>query len=284
MALLHEALRVSEVRDYNPDTGAQIIKTYRGTKAQIDTVESYWNLLNVVDDPAVGKGYRTTKTQTSDGYQIVVRIPDSQLYTETWAVDTETVTVPIWWNPDVKAYVPILAAINISTLNGLKNYIYRIGLILRAFSIYKSVANTNQAFFDVANDPVTLPLVNYGPISKEEIDIIMMMVRTGNDSMELKRPVAKRNRVIPRAVSGQTALVGRQQVFSTAGLVSLVTDSDVAAKIAAVEANLYTAPPLYTWGWKQRRNDSQTQVGYARTNECVDWVFGLWSKITHEIL
>ena len=58
-------LRVREVRDYNPDTGATIVRTYTGTAAQISDVRQYWELLG--QGAPVGYGYKTTTEQDATG-------------------------------------------------------------------------------------------------------------------------------------------------------------------------------------------------------------------------
>lgn len=277
MALLYEQFRVSEVREFDPVTGANVVKTYEGTAAQMDVVEEYWRLLNIADNTPTGKGYRTTRSKTPQKHTVVVRVPDDILYTDRWSLDSEVGAVPIWWTTDVKAYNPFMAALDLSIETDFRRFLFRVGLINSAVTLIQSGQDPNEAMSGL-DDEIGLTMT---PFNAQEYQLMFLIIKDGGYA-NIKHPVLKRNRTIPFAVAGGTTLVGPPKTYSTATLISTFgVPSEVAAQISTVDTGLPTTYPNFVWSWKLRRDDSETMIGYARTMECRDWVFGNWSTITH---
>lgn len=280
MSVSYESLRISEVRTYNPDTGASLVKTYEGTPQQMTEVESHWATLNIVDNTPTGRGYRTMKrTIATHRAQLTVTIPDDQLYTDRWALDTETASVPLWWAPQVRSYSPTLSLFDLTVndlhTSGFEGYMRRIMLMENSIAAMRAGQDPNQVILGM-----DLPLGT--AYTAEDYALMFTYIKDGG-FIEMKRPVLKRNRTVPYLVT-RTVVVGPQNVYTTAALIDAYGLPDEAiALIDSVEVDLPTSYPHYIWGWKERRNDSDTVIGFARTNETRDWVFGNWSRITHTV-
>lgn len=274
--MAYEELIIAQTRDYNPDTGANLMITYRGTKPEMDAVEAYWNSLNYIDNTPTGRGYTTTKNETVNGYVLIARIPDNTLYTTRWSLDTETSDVSVWWTPAVRDYNTNFIGLDLTIQADFLNYMRRTMYI-------EAAVNAMRAGVDPAT-VVQGGAFPQGAFVKTEYDLMFLMIKDSAYAKQ-KMPVLKRNRLIPFAVGGRTALVGPETVYTTVALLnSFDVPDDIVDQVASVDDNLPLTFPGFIWGWKQRRNDSEVLVGFNRTTECMDWVFGNWSEITHTII
>lgn len=272
-------LLTSAVRRFNPDTGTSFVRSYAGTDAQMASISNYWENLNAVDNTPLGYGYKTDTTKTEAGTFLTVTVPEGILYTERWNLDTEFASVPIWWNEKVKNYIPATASLDLTSISDLTSYLFRIALIQKSVSLILSGTDFTNLFVG-ANPPDGA--VDLGPLTKQELDVMMMMVREG-EATEWKRPILKRCRVMPTiAVSTRTRLIGPPQLYSTAGISNVFgMPSDIYNQAVTVEDDLPTAAPNTVWSWKFRQDNSDTLLGSGKVQELRDWVFGRWSTITH---
>ena len=274
--MAYEELIIAQTRDYNPDTGANLMITYRGTVAEMDAVEAYWNTLNYEDGTPTGRGYTTTKTWTAMGYVLIARLPDNILYTTRWSLDTETTSVSIWWMANVRDYNTNFLGLDLSVQSDFLNYMRRIMYI-------EAAVNAMRAGVDPAT-VVSGGAFPLGAFVKTEYDLMFLIIKESG-YVGMKRPVLKRNRLIPFAVPGKTTLVGPEVVYTTTALLNTFdVPDDIVDQVASVEDDLPATLPNFVWAWKQRRNDSEILVGFNRTTECMDWVFGNWSTIAHTVI
>lgn len=271
---------ISRVRDYNPDTGISMVITYAAVESKIDEIQTAWAAAAEYDETALGYGYKTSKHKTAAGILLIVRVPDTILYTDRWCLNTEIVSLPIWWNEEVRQFNPKTSGLNITTAQGISDYMYRIGLLQKSVN-YVNYGTLDQLFVNV--DPPA-GITNLGAISDEERALVFMMRRDG-EYMEWKRPVLRRVRYIPVVSANRTRLVGRQNLYTTGELIDTFgVPNDVIDQIETVDTDLPAAQPNTVWAWKMRRDDSEIVIGSGKFLEQRDWVFGRWSTITHNLI
>lgn len=270
------ARKVSETRKYNPDTGTSIVTVYTGTSAEMDTVQTYWELMG--EGAPIGYGYKTTRQTTAQGIFVTVEIPDTILYTERWNLSTEFINTPLAFSEAVKDYLPTLRNLDITAQGNVETYLYRLALLQRAANMVRSAVDYTDLF---VNTPPPTGAVDLGALTEEEVFMIAQIVRDG-DQAEWVRPVLRRDRVIPYSLPGdRTRLVGIPTIYTTEKLIDVFNiPDDVADQISAVDTDLPEAFPNTAWSWKLRRDSSDTLLNSGKVQECRDWVFYRWSTIT----
>lgn len=267
MATPYSDYLLSQTRDYNPDTGPSFVYIFGGTEAKMAEIATYYELAG--QGAPIGYGYKTSTSQTPMGWILTVRIPDTILYTERWHVDTEEVSIPIWWSDDVRAFLPDYAGLDLTDQTDLRVWMRRIGY-------YQAGVNAIRRGID----PETV-FGGAGSFSPSDYDLMFLALREG-EYLQWKRPVLKRHRYVPVSSADRTSLVGPQYVFRTADLVDYFgIPDDVVAQIETVDNNLPAEYPFTIWGWKERRNDVEALLNSGKILEVRDWVYGRWSQITH---
>ncbi len=281
---------ISRTRDYNPDTGASIVIVFAGLESKMDEVAAYYEQAGA--GAPIGYGYKTTFHKTGAGIILTVRIPDDQLYTERWNLNTEIGSLPLFYSQEVKAYLDCVAippSIAVQalldeqyiTLRGLLEATKQAILIGTAPSVYVNTiyesTNTHFILPDGSTDPNVLTYT-----SKYK-SVVVSLIEFG-DYYEVKRPVLKRVRFMPVASTSRTSLVGTQILYTTAQLISAWSvPVDIVLQITSVDTGLPTARAGTLWSWKERQNESETVIGSGRFMECRDWVFGRWSTLSHAV-
>src|SRR4051812_26064881 len=92
----------SRTQRTNPDTGDTWTLTYEAILSKLLEIKAYWDTLNSVEGTPLGYGYKTALHESASGKYLTVEVPEEILFTTRWNLDTELVTVPIWWNDDVR--------------------------------------------------------------------------------------------------------------------------------------------------------------------------------------
>lgn len=273
-------LRTSFVREFNPDVGVGYVISYAGTEADLVKVRSYWELSNAIDETNLGYGYKTTTEHTADGLVLTVRVPEPQLFTDRWDLDTEFESTQIWNTERIRSFIPAMAALNLTLLADLKTWMRRIGLIQAAAAAIQSGASP-IAPSALAGDAAAVG----APFSEQEYKIMYLMIRDG-DYMQLAHPVLKRNRCIPSSyTAARTRLIGPPKVYSLVGLANIFgMPDDIYDQAVTVYDGLPVAPPDTGWGWKVRQDNSETIIGSGKVQERKDFVFGRYSTITHDFV
>lgn len=252
----------------NPDTGLSWVLTYEGTEAQmLDICQAY----EVAGSNApLGYGYKTD-LQRSAGQKTIatIIIPDDILYTERWTRTTEVISVPIWGSEHLRSQTAY-AGLDLTQDSDLRVWLQRIGYLKAGASALSRGLDPNTA---VAG-------ANFDAQDRK----IMHLVFHSGDYMQVKRPVLRRQRVIPYSSDSRETLVGLETVYRTADLINYFDiPDDVADLIVTVDDNLPAALPDTIWGWKTRVSDQDTVINSAKWFEVLDFVFYRWSTLTHEV-
>lgn len=260
-------LLVNVQRDYNPDTGASFLLEYAGTEDQMVAIA-----VNYEKDGAgapIGYGYKTTLIKASG--QVVgltVRIPDDILFTERWCRGTEIVPINIWGSEIVRQSIPALAAYDLTSDAGRQDYMQRIRFLNAAVNAIEAGSDFMAVFTGGTNG---------GAPSEDEKSLLLDITRY-TDHVEIKRPVLRRQRVVPFASAAHSNLFGPEWLYTTD---DLVTDFnmplDIYNLVKTVTDGLPTALPNTAWAWKARCDDVDVMINSGKFNESVDFVFDLWS-------
>jgi hypothetical protein len=261
---------VNRVRMFNPDTGASFVLTFKGTQAQMEAVASHYEILGA--GAPIGYGYKTHVTRTPRGHQCVVHIPDEILYTTRWHLETEITSISMWWLPDVRAFAGNTS--DLTTFIGLREWLQEVAKMQMIINKTKhALAPLDQATFDLLNSDVN------------KAALVYTSVRDGEFS-DWKRPVLKRNRVIPVGIFDvRTRLVGPPQLYSLDGIYNLFgLDNNTYDQAVTVYDDLPATDPNTIWAWKLRRDDSESLIGSGKVIECRDWVFDRWSTIKNTFI
>lgn len=282
MADPYAQFEISRVQDFNPDTGRSIVITFAGTEAKMNEVADYYEVAGLANP--IGYGYKTTFHKTAAGIVLIVRIPDDILYTESWGLATETVQIPIWRDEKVRSFIPALAGLDLNEATGrnLRSFMWRVGIIMRGAQNI-SGGTPASAVFDASAPPAGAD--DLGNMSIPELQVMFEIVREG-PYMEWKRPVLKRRRYIPTInVATKTRLTGRAELYSLNGIANAFgIPSDRYDQAVTAYDNIPTAALNTIWSWKLGRNDSEGVVGAAKDTECLEWTFGMWSRLRNDFI
>lgn len=300
LAIKNPQLLNQTLSRYNPDTGEAVTLVWEGTEAQMTATRAFY--IQGGSEAPIGYGLKCELSRKAgETTRLTVNFPDAILFTDRWDLDTEMHPQPIW---KITAVRDLLAP----------------GLTVVA-DIDKRVGSSRMdilALIDVklANDAITpIPAAldpfqsRYGAVvakwtdplnggsaalAANVIKVYRIVLRDG-EYADVHQPVLTRRRTIPvwngefTGPDGSTAqrvrIVGRQEIYTTVSLIDTFNLPDeVIAQIETVENGLPDAPADYVWAWKLRKMCSSTLVGSGKAEESTDWIFDLYSEITHELV
>jgi hypothetical protein len=209
---------------------------------------------------------------------LTVLIPDEILYTERWNRSTEVVSTSIWASYYLQNFLEFTSSNPITAAALEDTYHRRIGFLQKGVSNRRQGLDAAKVF--VGSDALTAG--GALEFSAEEIKVINLVMRSG-EYMTIKRPVLTRQRYVPVASNERSSLFGVETLYTTQELVNYFdVPADIATLIAAVEDDLPPARPDTLWSWKSRCDDQTILINSGKWDERRDFVFDLWSTITHK--
>jgi hypothetical protein len=274
----YAAFEVERTQDFNPDTGRTIVIIFAASESKLNEIAAYYEQAGSANP--IGYGYKTTFRKAGGSIFLTVRIPDEILYTESWQFTTARERVPIWRDEKIRRYLKDTTGgsfgdLDLSTLANLQRWMRQIGYLNAAANIVGSGIG----------DPATVFTAASLVASKEDYDIIYLMVREGAFT-DWKFPVLKRRRYLSSVnFAARTSMVGRDELYSLDGIADIFgIPADRYDQAVTAYDNLPTAALNTTWSWKLGRNDSEGVVGAAKDVECLEWTFGMWSTIKNDFI
>jgi len=185
----------------------------------------------------------------------------AEVPTDRWSLDTEPVQISVWRNPGLDAEA------NAYTAGGAfptEHGRYR-------KQIEEAVAAGDAYPFSETAQPLGY-------------QVYLALIR-GEEYWETDRPTLSLSRTYSLNYSGPAlALSLKTRVYTRD---ALIRDFSIPSAVASKIPTDPTTPAIASdqvWGWHQRRQSDQYNIGTRRTEESRSWGFAAWSRAFYEVI